>query len=328
VRNFVLIAVYLALGFGLRRAGLVGDRGAKAVNRYIINIALPATAFVGLRAVALDASVAVPISMAWLLFALGAAVFILVGRRLGWPRRTLGAVVLSASLANTSFLGFPLLNALLGPEAIPIGVIADQFGSFLVLATVASVFAAWCAVRDGEREAGADAPTGRNPAAGMALTIGRRLLTYPPLYAVLVALLSRGHSLPQFFERGTAALAATMAPLSLASVGLNLAPRRGGFRRAAVPVALGLAFKLVIAPAALTLFYLAAAAVLGRQAGCVTHVTLLEAAMAPMIMGAVLAIESGQDRDVITGMLLLGIPLSLVTVPMWNVVLTRLLGAG
>jgi predicted permease len=48
------------------------------------------------------------------------------------------------------------------------------------------------------------------------------------------------------------------------------------------------------------------------------RVTILESAMAPMIMAAVVADEFDLDRQLANLMVGVGIPLSLVTVPLWN----------
>lgn len=303
--NFILIAVYLGLGLALRHFGILGDRGAKRINIFVVNGALPAMAFVGLRGVTFDPRLLVPISMAWLLFGLSAACFCFVGAGLGWPRRTVGALVLTAGLANTSFLGFPLLEALIGPEAIPTAVVADQFGSFLVLATVATIFAGLYARQSVEPK-----------------KILMRLAVYPPLLAVLLTLALRHVPIPDLVLKMLGYLAMTLAPLSLLSVGLSLRLRGVAWRGMIKPVGLGLLFKLILAPAVFTLLYL----VILDQRDLAAHVTILESAMAPMIMGSVLAFESGFDRDVTGTMVLLGIPLSLATVPAWHMLLSAMLG--
>jgi malate permease and related proteins len=50
-------------------------------------------------------------------------------------RRHDGDLLLVVPLGNTSFLGFPAVEALLGTDHLPAAVIYDQLGSFLALAT-------------------------------------------------------------------------------------------------------------------------------------------------------------------------------------------------
>lgn len=292
--------VYLALGVLLRHWGVLSDLGAKRITKFVVNAALPAMAFTGLRSVAFDPSMLVPISMPWILFGSAVGLFSWLASRYGWSRERAGALVLTAGLANTSFLGFPILEALLGRESLPIAALADQFGSFLALATVATFLAArW---------------SGRAYSVRSALA---RLAIYPPFVAVVAALVLRDVALPDWVIVPLTWLAKTLAPLALVAVGLALRFRGIHWRGIAIPVTVGLAFKLVMAPLMMTGIYFG----LLRQVGLVAHVTVLESAMAPMVMGSVLALDSGFDRDVTGTMLVVGIPLSLATVPLWDLIL-------
>ena len=58
-----------------------------------------------------------------------------------------------------------------------------------------------------------------------------------------------------------------------------------------------------------------------QQRGEMVHITLLEAAMAPMITAAVVANDFELDGEMANLMVGLGIPLSLLTVPLWHYLL-------
>ena len=83
---------------------------------------------------------------------------------------------------------------------------------------------------------------------------------------------------------------------------------------------LGLAYKLFLAPAALTLLYV----YLLRQSGLSIQVSIFEAAMPPMITGGILAIEHGLEPDLAALMLGIGIPLSFFTLPFWAHLIQRI----
>jgi predicted permease len=51
--------------------------------------------------------------------------------------------------------------------------------------------------------------------------------------------------------------------------------------------------------------------------GAVTQVTIFEAAMAPQIGAAIVAIEHKLDPPLVTLMVGIGIPLSFLTLPLW-----------
>jgi malate permease and related proteins len=80
-----------------------------------------------------------------------------------------------------------------------------------------------------------------------------------------------------------------------------------------LPLACGLAFKLVVGPTLLAILYIF---ILSRR-GETAQVTLFEAAMGPQIGGAIVGIQYGLNPQLITLMVGVGIALSLVTAPAW-----------
>jgi malate permease and related proteins len=234
--------------------------------------------------------------MAWLLFGLGAGFFWLVARAMKLPRSTTGALILTGSFANTSFIGLPMIEIWYGPQWLGVGIVADQLGSYFVLSTLGIIVA------------GAYAGSGSRL---QARAVVRKILTFMPFVTMLVALalipLPYLLWLDDLFKR----LGATLVPLALVSVGyqLRLSQVRGRVRQ----LALGLAFKLVIGPALILLLY---AGVIGAR-GTVIQVTVFEAAMGPMIGAAIVAMDHDLDPALVTLMVGIGIPLSFVTLPAW-----------
>ena len=306
--NFIVIIICLLIGLILKASGRLGPDGSKAVNGLVINIALPAMILCEIRNLEFTTDLWVAVSAPWLLFGLSTLVVIAGAQKFKWNRSVTGTLILTAGLANTSFVGFPLLEVLVGPEALKIGVVADQLGSFLILSTAAvGVLTVY-----------------GNPKK-LSAPLWKRLVTFPPLASLLLAFLIRAipSISPQISDATYLALgkvAGTLIPLALISVGLQLSWDKESWRRSAKPVAFGLTLKLIVAPSILTLFYVK---LLG-QTGLTTQVSILEIAMAPMISGAILAVEGGLDRHLASAMVFVGIPLSLLTVPAWNWILLAL----
>lgn len=296
VSNLLLVAICLLGGVALRRAGLFPADGHRALNAWVLYVALPALVLAKMGGVRLDAHVIVPASMAWLQVAFVAAVVAGLGRLAGWDRPTRAALTLTAGLGNTSFLGLPLVEALIGPQAIPTAILCDQLGSFLVFSTIGLSVAAWAA---GERlDAGA---------------IVGRIVRFPAVWALVIALtVPLPSMLVETFDR----IGATLTPLAVASVGVQVDLSR---RSPAGPLAAGLALKLLAVPAVLWALYRG----VGVAPSETLTVTVIEAAMAPMITAGILASERGLAPDLVARMVSLGIPLSLVTVPAWAWWLSR-----
>lgn len=294
MQNFALLLLCFALGIVLRRLGRLPDTAPAALNGFIVHVSLPALTLQHLRHLHFDASLAGPLAMAWLLFAAGAAFFLAGQRLFGWPRATTGALILTGALGNTSFVGIPMIECFFGREQVGLGILIDQLGTYVVLSTVGLLTAAL--LSSGELTARA---------------VAKRLFAFPPFLAVLVALATSGLPLPEWMDGIFARLGDTLAPLALVSVGFQL--RLGALRARWRPLAAGLGYKLLAGP----LVVLAAFAALGDLGDATIRVAVFEAAMAPMIGGAIVATQHRLDPDLTTLMVGIGIPASFLTVPLW-----------
>jgi len=83
---------------------------------------------------------------------------------------------------------------------------------------------------------------------------------------------------------------------------------------------MGLGFKLVAGPAVVALLFTGA---LGAR-GETIQITIFEAAMAPQIGAAIVAVEHELEPALVTLIVGIGIPLSFPTVPLWWKVLRPL----
>ncbi len=306
--NIVLVPLCLFLGFLLRQLGRFPENAPQVLNSFVIHVSLPALVLVQIPALldmsVIDAAFLLPVSMAWLLFPLSFITFHLMGRKLGWSKAKTGTLVLTAGLANTSFVGFPLLEALIGPHALRIGILVDQPGSFLVVSTVGIATAAWYA---GDQVAWQQ--------------IARRVLAFPPFLSIVAAVLiwimgfaNADSAHMSVFSK----LAGTLVPLALISVGFQLKIGVNVLRRRWRGLLPGLTFKLIFAP----IFFLILYVFLLEQRSFASRVTVLESAMAPMITSAIVAAEFRLDAELAQLMVGAGILLSLLTVPAWSFVLS------
>lgn len=290
-----MLVVAFAIGIGLRRVPAVPESMPQALNAYIIHVALPALVLLHVPRLAWEPSLIGPVLMPWLFMALTIGVVTVVCRVAGWSRATWGALVLTAGLGNTSFVGLPMIEAFHGTDALPLGLLIDQFGSFIMVSTVGLGAAAWAAGQDTDLR-----------------RILRRIALFPPFIALLVALILRWTGpLPEVLLEVLDRLGATLAPLALLSVGMQL--RLGALRAQGGALVFGLGWKLLVAPAIILGVY---GPVLGYE-GVVLEVTLLEAAMAPMITGSIVAAEYRLRPELASLMVGVGIPLSFLTAAFW-----------
>lgn len=294
MNNLLLLILCFIAGMLLRRARRMPDNAPATLNSFIIHVSLPALTLLYIHQLKLSGDVLLTALMAWLVFALSAGFFWLVGRWLKLPRATTGALILVGGLGNTSFFGLPMVEAFYGKEGLTTAIIADQLGSFFALSilgiTVAGLYS-----------------SGRPTAA----LIVKRIALFPPFISLLVALLLIPVEYAEWFAVLLKRLGDTLAPLALLSVGLQL--RLGHVVGNARNLAIGLGFKLVLAPLAIYLLYVQ---LLGAH-GQTIQVTLFEAAMPPMITAAIVATEHDLDPPLVTLMVAVGLVISFFTLSAW-----------
>jgi hypothetical protein len=197
-------------------------------------------------------------------------------------------------LGNTSFLGFPLVEALLGAERVRYAVVYDQFGSFLIVCTHVLFVLAWFG----------DGPA---PTVG---AIARRIATFPPFVALVGALLLGNAWFPGWLMDLAEALADMLLPLVTLAVGLQLRLKLVPEYR--LPLVLGLVGKLLLLPAA--------ALWIGRGMGAtppILEVVVLESAMPPMITAAALLSGARLAPPLASALVAWGVVVSAATVPLW-----------
>jgi predicted permease len=294
----LLLFTCLVLGALVARLARPPAGMATGLNWWVINVALPALVLELIPKLRFDPHLWFPVVAMWLAFGGAWLLFGLLGPRLGWSRGRIGALILVCGLGNTSFMGYPLMQALYGQPGLTLAVLADQLGAFPVLASAGIVVAGLYA--------------GRAPEPAM---IARRIATFPAFVALLVGIAAGVlGGWPAMLDAVFAPLGATLTPLALFSVGLQFRFHPG--ERQLVAAGLGLGWKLLLAPAACWLLGIATGV-----DGLVLSVGVLQAAMAPMVSATILADEYGLDPPLANTILGAGIVLSLLTVPLGSVLL-------
>jgi predicted permease len=291
-----MIFLCLGVGYLLRRFKQMPENTPAVLNSFIIYISLPATALISIHSIALEKALLYPVSLAWFLFFLSLVLFVPLGKALRWDPKITGALILTAGLGNTSFVGFPLLEAFYGPNSLSIGTLVDQPGSFLVLSSLGIAVASFY--------------TGTTSSVSAVI---RKVAAFPPFIALVFALLLHGWTYPEWLSTLLQKLSATVIPLALVSVGFQMNLKAQAVKNYRAPLFWGLLFKLTVGPLICALIYVG---LLGAR-GPNLQIALTETAMAPMISAAILASDYGLDPELSNLMVAIGIPISLITVPLW-----------
>lgn len=294
----ILLAACMALGVGAARYAQPPIGLAQALNWWVINLALPALILELIPTLSFNPHLWLLVVSQWIVFGGAFFLFRALGRKRGWTDGRIGALTLVCGLGNTSFLGYPMVAALRGQDGLALAVVADQLGCFIMLALGGVLVAVvYGGAKAHPRE------------------IAKRVLLFPAFIAlvtgVIVGLLGGWPSVAiEILHR----IGQTLTPLALFSVGLRL--RLKLTRDQIGPAAIGLAWKLLLAPLAIYALGLATGA-----SGLVLTVAVLQAAMAPMISAAILADQHHLEPPLANTVLGFGILLSMITVPVANLLL-------
>ena len=273
---------------------------ARIGKNYLIYLALPALALLHIPPLQLKWDLLLAPSSAWFTFLLSWVFFAFLGARLGWDKRTTGCLILVSGLGNTSFLGFPILELLYGKEALGTAFLVDQGGSFLLVSTLG--------VYIGSKYGNGDSAI---------LQVLKKMILFPPFLLLLGTLVMSYFrlSLPDMLLPWLEGIGMSMAPIAMAVIGLTMSLDRKWTQNNYLWYGLG--YRLVLAPACVWLIF----GLFLPSDSLTLKVLVLESGMAPMISGALLAMEFGLQPRLATLLAGLGIPLCGITLLLWQFLL-------
>ena len=297
MNNILLIFLYLAIGLVLQRLKAVPvTKLYKKLNKIVIYICLPALALFYIPKIHWDNKLLYPISVAWIAFVGSYLLFQILGKRYGWSKKLIGCLIITAGLGNTSFLGYPIIQALYGEEGMKTAILVDQPGSFVVLSTLGILVATLYS--KGNQNAG---------------EIAKKILLFPPFLSFGVACVMNvsGFDFEPIVQSSLKLLGSGVTPLALISVGLQLRfeTRSQHWKF----LGLGLLYKLILTPAIIYILYV----VVLDQKSQIIEVAILEAGMAPMITACILASDHGLKPRLSSMMIGFGIPASFISLIFW-----------
>lgn len=286
------IAIYLLFGYLFK---IIFQDNSKQLVDFIIYFSLPAIVFSKIYPLELDTKIL------WLILMFMAIIFFnlflsyCVGKIMRLNRVTLATFMIMATFGNTSFIGFSYIDAFYGQDYIVYGVIYDIFGSFLLLVSVGMIIITWGSGRKNS-----------------ILNISKSIFLFPPMIIFFITIFAKNFEVPKFIIYTSQNLGSTLVPIAMIAIGMKLELKHIFSKLHVVTVAVVL--KMLIVPIIILFtfkyFY-------GVDETWV-KVTLIEVAMPPMTMAAVLAIKGGLDEKIAINSLVLGVIASLFTITLFT----------
>ena len=295
--SILLLFICLLIGYLLKRYRLVGANSFEVLNTLIIYVALPALTLQYIPNITINIDLIFPVLMAWINIVVSWMLFGFLGRKLGWSRAITGALIIMAGFGNTSFVGIPIIQALYGKAGIETVILIDQPGSFVALTTLGIFIANIYSDK-------------QKPTAG---GIFKNIIKFPPFIAFVIGVVLNVAGIATATDINTIfeTLGGLVVPLALISVGMQL---ELDFKSVYWKyIWMGLGFKLLLFPAIIFVLYF----ILLQQSGQVIEITLIEAAMAPMITAGIVASSYNLKPRFCSLILSVGIFASFITIPFW-----------
>lgn len=209
-------------------------------------------------------------------------------------RVSLATFMIMATFGNTSFIGFSYIDAFYGQNYIVYGVIYDIFGSFLLLVSVGMLIITWGSGRKNS-----------------ILNISKSIFLFPPMIVFFITIFAKNFEVPKYIIYTTSNLGSTLVPIAMIAIGMKLELKHIFTKLHVVSVAVVL--KMIIVPVIIFFIF----KIFYNIDETWVKVTIIEVAMPPMTMAAVLAIKGGLDEKIAINSLVLGVIVSLFTITMF-----------
>jgi predicted permease len=259
-------------------------------------VVLPALALLYIPSIQPSWNLLIPISAAWFTFLLSWAIFGFLGKKLNWGKNVTGCLIIVSGLANTSFLGFPVIESLYGKEGLAIALLIDQGGSFLLVSSLSILVGS---LYGDHSESLRKVPI--------------KILKFPP-FGFLIGTLIMGIlniPTPEKIIPLLQLIGKTMPPMALLVIGLRFSVDLQSITSRFFWY--GIIYRLIFAPAMVWLVY----SLFLERNSLEFKVTVLESGMAPMITGSIIAIQFGLQPKLATLLSGLGMPISAISIAIW-----------
>ena len=290
MENFVLILLAIVVGYVINRLNIFSKDAPTILNQFAIYISLPAMILLQIPKLSFSIDMIIPIIVAWLVMGISALLILFLSKVFSFSKEITGSLMLVSILTNSSFLGIPIINAYMGESAMPYVLVYDQLGTFIALATYGTFIASYYS----------------NNSKITFKIITLKVLTFPPFLSLVVALFLIGVEFNPIISKVLSSFASTIVPIALVAVGLQLQLKLP--REEIKPFSVALVVKLIFAP--LIAFVICKIFAWDNQASIVS---IMEAAMAPMITAGAIASMAGLAPRLSSAIVGYGIIISFLT---------------
>ena len=279
----IIIILLILTGYLSKYLKILKEQDRTVLNNIVVYIAMPSTIFLTIMSNVSPSDLPQYIKLPFLIFitfALCGGIGYIIGNLLKLNKESLGGLILVCGLANTGFLGYPIIYGFYGSEGLSRAIFCDIGGVLTSL-----LFGTYVGITFGK----SNIDKNKN----VLKSVIKELLKFPPLMTALfsILLISLGISIsniPEFFTTTISYLSNATIPLIMISLGLSLSPSSAKF---------GIKYGII---ATIVRMGIAPLIILGSSIifsidGLDKNVLLLESAMPSAMMALVFAVLYNLD---------------------------------
>lgn len=206
MENFALIIICVSIGYLFQKLRVFPKRTPAILNQFVLYISMPAMILLEIPTMKFSIHMLIPIIIAWSVMSITAVMVFYISKWMAFSKEVTGSLLLVSVLGNTSFLGIPFLNAYYGQESMAYLLVYDQLGTFIFLVSYATLILSYYS-------------------SGGKTTfkiITYKVFTFPPFLSLIVSLCLLNTTFPIMITHILTSISATIVPLVLFAVGLQL----------------------------------------------------------------------------------------------------------
>ncbi|MGF7117475.1 AEC family transporter [Methanobacterium oryzae] len=298
IETIIPIILLIIIGYAFKRINILKPNDAESLNKIVIYIAIPSLIFLAMYKT--DISIiplVAPIPFICLLVGATCGLLAYLFSKIrNYPRKTRWSIVITSSMFNSGFLGYPIVLGVFGGDGLIRAIFYDM-GSMILFIVFGVLFSVIFAKEY--------------------LTVVKRALLFPPLWAIVLGLLLNFLHIDIGFLLSNTLnyLSGAAIPLIMISLGLSLEFK--GMKENIGAVFSASIIKLIIAPIIAFIIVL----ILGIG-GLEKQVTIIEAGMPSAMLSLVLAITYDLDIKTAAACIFTSTIFSMATIPLLLVFLS------
>lgn len=229
---------------------------------------------------------------AFLAFCLGVFFALILNKIFHIEGLSAGMIIMSVAYGNTSFLGFAFVDSYYGSYALSLAVFYDQI-NMLLLAALSPIICMMSVKK-------------------YSISFKKIFISifiFPPTIAFILAIISKIFIMPEVLSIYLEKVSLSLVPLIMFAVGMRF--KLSSLQGKELEIGIIIAISMFLIPLSLYLVSLGF-----FDPSMAIKVSIMEAAMPPMVMATVIAIKSGLDEELGMGALGVGTILSFVSMPL------------